>query len=364
MEAYMLKGKTIVLLLLVALVASAIFVQMPTQSAKAADEYTVSLGSNDQFKSFLVGKDGMALYIFTPDPLNDSVCYEACATSWPPLTVASADKLTVDEGIPGKFGTITRKDTDQLQVTYNGMPLYYWFKDAKAGDTTGHRVGRVWWVVPPATVSALRTAELGNVLVGPNGMSLYMFTKDTADTSNCYDKCAENWPPLLVDKAEDIVPGVNLLGKLGTTARTDGKLQVTYNGMPLYYWKDDQAIGETTGENVGKVWFTIAPEMVGVNEKGDGLITADGMTLYTFAKDTAGVSNCTGDCAKTWLPLTVMGKDRLSASSSLKGTWGMITRDDKSMQVTYNGLPLYLFKDDKKPGDATGVSENWPLAKP
>jgi len=324
----MFKGKAIVLLLLAALVMSAAFVQSPTRTVRAADEYTVSLGHNDEFGSFLVGKDGMTLYTFAHDPLNDSVCYDKCATSWPPLLVDSADKLTADEEIPGTFSTITRKD-GKLQVAYNGQPLYYWFKDAKAGDTTGHRVGRVWWVVPPATVSTLRIPDLGNVLVGPKGMTLYMFTKDTADTSNCYDKCATNWPPLLVDKAEDIVAGVNLLGKWGTATRKDTeKLQVTYNGMPLYYWKDDKAIGDATGENVGKVWFTVVPEIAGVNAKGDGLITPDGMTLYTFAKDAEGVSNCTGDCLQAWMPYTIMDKDRLNASSTLKGKWATITRDD------------------------------------
>jgi len=359
----MFKGKAIVLLLLATMLTSAAFMQLPTRTVRAADEYTVSVGHSDQLGDFLVGKDGMTLYTFAVDTLNTSNCYDKCATAWPPLMVDSADKLTADEEIPGTLGTITRKD-GKLQVTYNGQPLYYWFKDAKAGDTTGNRVGRVWWIVPPATVSGERIGDLGNVLVGPKGMTLYMFTKDTADTSNCYDKCEANWPPLTVDKAEDVVPGVNLLGKLSTAARKDGKLQVTYNGMPLYYWKDDKAIGDATGENVGKVWFTVVPEVVGVNEKGDGLVSFDGMTLYTFAKDTAGVSNCTGDCVKTWMPLTVMAKDRLAASSTLKGKWDTITRDDKSLQVTYNGMPLYLFKDDKKPGDATGVSATWPLAKP
>src|SRR6185295_9675754 len=127
---------------------------------------------------------------------------------WPPLIVESADKITVGEGIPGTFSTIKRKD-GKLQVAHNGVALYYWFKDTKAGDTTGNRVGRVWWVVPPATVYAQRVPTVGNVLVGDKGMTLYIYTKDTAATkdaaavSNCYDQCATNWPPLLVKSLDE-----------------------------------------------------------------------------------------------------------------------------------------------------------------
>ncbi|MGD0751228.1 MAG: hypothetical protein ABSA23_07450 [Anaerolineales bacterium] len=46
---------------------------------------------------------------------------------------------------------------------------------------------------------------------------------------------------------------------LGTTKRTDGTTQVTYNGWPLYYWVNDKVAGDTTGENVQNVWFVITP---------------------------------------------------------------------------------------------------------
>jgi predicted lipoprotein with Yx(FWY)xxD motif len=356
----MFRLRICVLLLLAALVASPVNAQSTTP--------LVSLGETKDFGKVLVGKDGMTLYYFTPDPLNETVCYDQCAKAWPPLLVESEDKLTVGEGIPGKFGTVKRKD-GTLNVTYNGFPLYYWFRDTKAGDTTGHRVGRVWWVVPPATVSATRNPKLGTILVGPTGMTLYMFTKDTADESTCYDQCATNWPPLTVEKAEDLVPGVNLLGKFNTITRKDGKLQVTYNGMPLYYWKDDKAIGDATGENVGKVWFTVVPETVSVvnnKDRGDMLIAPDGLTLYAFAKDEAGKSACAGDCAKAWPPHIVMEGDRLVAGGAAKGKLETIKREDGSLQVTYNGVPLYVYAKDLKAGDVTGhnVGNAWTVVKP
>src|SRR5258705_7517971 len=104
----MFKLKNLIIVLLALVVASPVFAQGATS--------TVSLGKTDLFGNILVGKDGMTLYIFTPDPLNDSVCYDKCAETWPPLLVDSADKLTVAEGVTGEFGTFARKD-GALQVT-------------------------------------------------------------------------------------------------------------------------------------------------------------------------------------------------------------------------------------------------------
>jgi predicted lipoprotein with Yx(FWY)xxD motif len=199
-------------------------------------------------------------------------------------------------------------------------------------------------------------------------MTLYMFTKDTADTSTCYDKCATNWPPLTVDSADAVVPGVNLQGKFGTTTRTDGTIQVTYNGMPLYYWKDDKAIGDATGEGVGDVWYTVAPETVAVSKTdalGEFLVSNDGGTLYTFKNDTAGVTNCTGDCAKNWPAYTVGAEDKLVAGAGLTGKLGTIKLESGKLQVTYNDMPLYYFKDDHVPGDTAGEGAGgvWNVAK-
>src|SRR5262245_51514731 len=153
----MFKLRNLVLLLCLVMIAVPVLAQ--------DSSHTVSLGSSDTLGSYLVGPNGMTLYSFTPDPLNDTVCYDKCATSWPPLTVDSADNLSAADGIPGTLSTVTRTD-GTLQVAYNGMPLYYWFKDAAPGDTTGQRVGNVWWIVPPATVSVSNNPTLGHILTG------------------------------------------------------------------------------------------------------------------------------------------------------------------------------------------------------
>ena len=94
---------------------------------------------------------------------------------------------------------------------------------------------------------------------------------------------------------------------------------------------------------------------------------SNGMTLYNFTKDTkdSGTSACTGGCLETWPALTVAAGETPVAGDGVTGTLGTITRtDDGSIQVTYNGLPLYFFKNDKAPGDLNGVYENWVTVAP
>ncbi len=103
-------------------------------------------------------------------------------------------------------------------------------------------------------------ATLGKYLIAYNGMTLYTYSKDTTEASTCYDKCAQNWPPYLVgaeDNVNNVKLGVN--GKVGSTLRTDGGIQVTYNGHPLYFYVKDAESGDTTGQNVGSVWFVVKP---------------------------------------------------------------------------------------------------------
>jgi predicted lipoprotein with Yx(FWY)xxD motif len=101
------------------------------------------------------------------------------------------------------LGVIQRADDSTFQVTYNGMPLYYWVEDMAPGDATGQGVGDVWWVAKPADVSLGSNDELGSFLVGPNGMTLYMFTDDTAGVSNCSGDCLANWPALTVEAGSE-----------------------------------------------------------------------------------------------------------------------------------------------------------------
>ena len=123
--------------------------------------------------------------------------------------------------------------------------------DMTGGDMTGG-------AGDAATVMVTEGDALGQFLVGADGMTLYLFTNDSEGTSNCYDGCAASWPPLLTDGEPEAGDGVDA-ALLGTTERADGTTQVTYNGLPLYFFASDQSAGDTSGQGVGGVWYVVSP---------------------------------------------------------------------------------------------------------
>ena len=100
-------------------------------------------------------------------------------------------------------------------------------------------------VAPLLKVSS--SPALGNFLVASNGMTLYMYTKDTANTSNCYGVCATNWPPYNSGATAQAV----LPNNISVITRSDGTSQFAFSGKPLYYFASDQKPGDITGDNVG-----------------------------------------------------------------------------------------------------------------
>jgi predicted lipoprotein with Yx(FWY)xxD motif len=117
-------------------------------------------------------------------------------------------------------------------------------------------------------VKAHKTS-LGMILVDSKGRTLYLFEKDKSGKSSCYSACAANWPPYLTTGKPTAATGVTA-SKLGTTKRTDGKLQVTYNHHPLYRFKFDTKAGAMTGENLhafGADWYVVSPKGVKVEPK-------------------------------------------------------------------------------------------------
>ena len=113
----------------------------------------------------------------------------------------------------------------------------------------------------PALKLEVRTdPQLGAVVTGKDGLSLYVFTKDTtAGSSACNGDCAATWPPLTVAAASDATAGTGVSGALATITRADGSLQVTLGGKPLYYFKGDAAAGDTNGQGLNGVWYLASP---------------------------------------------------------------------------------------------------------
>ena len=107
---------------------------------------------------------------------------------------------------------------------------------------------------------AVAETDAGPSLVGPDGMTLYIFTQDTDGTSTCTGDCAAAWPPLTVEAGAEIEGGDGVTGELAIVERDDGTSQVTYDGMPLYFYAEDAEPGDATGEGVGDVWFIASPD--------------------------------------------------------------------------------------------------------
>jgi predicted lipoprotein with Yx(FWY)xxD motif len=119
---------------------------------------------------------------------------------------------------------------------------------------------------PGSQVKTRKVSGLGTILVDSKGKTLYLFMKDKKDKSSCSGACAANWPPYLTTAKPKAGPGAKQ-SLLGTTKRSNGKLQVTYNHHPLYWFKFDKKAGQTKGENVdafGGEWYVVSPKGVKV----------------------------------------------------------------------------------------------------
>lgn len=119
------------------------------------------------------------------------------------------------------------------------------------------------------------------------------------------------------------------------------------------------------------VGFIAAVALAGCSTMGGGanqytkvsdgvMVATNGMTLYTFDKDSAGKSVCNGPCATNWPPVLV------DANTAVSGDYSVITRDDGKKQLAYKGKPLYFWSKDAKPGDKTGdgfLNNAWHIIK-
>ena len=106
---------------------------------------------------------------------------------------------------------------------------------------------------------SLRTTKVGKVIVAANGRTLYLFTADKSRKSACYGQCASYWPPLIAPKP---TAGAGLkTSLLGSTTRRGGKLQVTYDGHPLYFFAEDKKAGDVNGQgfvHFGGAWWVVS----------------------------------------------------------------------------------------------------------
>ena len=264
--------------------------------AKAAEVAPAAVAQAGTLGQVMVGANGNTLYAFTKDVDGVSTCFDACAAAWPAVTVTVG--FTPPAGVdPALVSTVDRPDGSK-QLKIGKWPLYFYAGDGAPGETNGQGVGGVWFVqaadgtlikgdTAPAPVAEAPAAEpapaadpvpaaepaadaepagpvvalaqvgnLGEVMVGANGHTLYAFTSDPAGESTCFDACAEAWPPLTVDDGFTISDELQASG-VSTIDRPDGSRQLVMGKWALYYYAGDGAPGEANGQGVGGKWYAI-----------------------------------------------------------------------------------------------------------
>ena len=389
--------------------------ESPVSSATEAGgtSPTIDVSSDPTYGNILVDGNGMTLYAFTVDAPDQSNCNDSCLATWPPLVTNGTPKL--GPGVDASLVSSTTLSDGQKIVTYDHMPLYYYVKDIQPGQTNGEDVGSVWFVVSPdgslvkapissvpaattqevsnvASISVASDPNLGQFLVDGNGMTLYIFTKDNPDQSNCDASCLSKWPPLLTDGNPVLGAGVDA-SMIGSANLADGTSIVTYDHRPLYYFGQDTKPGEMKGQGVGSVWYVISPTGSEIDNSsqvesastpspvassseptikvasnyslGQYLVDGQGLTLYIFTKDGPDQSNCNASCMANWPPLLTEGNPILGPGTDDSKVGTTLLADGRQI-VTYDHMPLYYYAGDSNPGDVNGqgVGGVWYMVNP
>jgi predicted lipoprotein with Yx(FWY)xxD motif len=262
---------------------------------------------------------------------------------------------------------------------------------AKSGATSG--------AIGAAGAVAIRTGDsnLGKILTGPDGRTVYGFTNDTNATSTCFSTCAQAWPPVTVPASWSVAPGLDT-GIFSTISRPDGQLQLVVGKWPLYFYSGDSGPGVAQGQGSGDVWFVVGPDgklitqgktpggngaaypggspttgapatggpaaTTAMTKLGTVLVDSKQLTLYGFTKDTAGTPTCAGACATAW-PAMLVDSAALPAGLDPK-VFSVVKRADGGYQLKAGKWPLYRYAGDQGPGDTNGQASGgvWFVVSP
>jgi predicted lipoprotein with Yx(FWY)xxD motif len=275
-----LKNNLLALLCLALVFSASCKKKSPAEKEKKG----IQLAQDAKFGAVLTDNSGKTLYFFASDVAGTPTCTGGCETLWP--LYYSADLSTDMNVNAADVGEVTRSD-GRKQSTYKGYPLYYYQKDAAAGETTGDGVGGIWFVAKPDYSLMLANAQLigptgklytSTYVEGPGntkyftdaaGRTLYAYAPDK-NNKNTFTKAdlSNNavWP--VYEGELKSLPSV-ITKDLISVIDVFGKRQLTYKGWPLYYYGQDTSRGQnkgiTVGPTPGSVWpvltltSTVAP---------------------------------------------------------------------------------------------------------
>lgn len=142
----------VIALAVMALIATVGYVTPGHAEDAAATAATLKIEEHPEYGQYLTDAEGRALYLFKADSENESTCYEGCADAWPPL-LTEGEPVAGDDAVKSDLiDTITRRG-GEIQVTYNGWPLYYFIRDEGPGEVKGQDVmgfGAEWYLLTPS----------------------------------------------------------------------------------------------------------------------------------------------------------------------------------------------------------------------
>jgi len=139
--------KTFNLILLSLLFSPLLFSQASVAQAQST---TIKVQHKQPYGNYLTNGKGMSLYLFLKDTRGKSACYNKCAKKWPPVILKKGTKIKVGSNVDKKKLGTTKRKNGSLQLTYNNHPLYYFYKDKKAGDVKGQDKMSVWFLLNPS----------------------------------------------------------------------------------------------------------------------------------------------------------------------------------------------------------------------
>ena len=311
-----------------------------------------------------------------------------CAELWPPA-LAAADAEPV-----GNWSVVTGKDGRQ-QWAYDEQPVYTSVRDREPGDTIGGSRRRSDGDspavrkpigpdpdVPPGFDVA--TTSIGRLLTTAKTYSVYVYDRDTPDTSACINDCARTWKPMLAPAL------ARALGEWSIIERSPGVRQWTFRGQPLYTHTLDQQAWSQEGSDVpgwSNVYTQLAPPPPAVFTVQDTLIgqvlaNRDGMSIYTYVcgDDSADQLGCDHPddtqvyrlamcgagvpqrCLEHW-PYVHAAAGDISTSRA----WSVVNIDPATGRFApegtagalrvwaYRDRPVYTYGVDRQPGDVNGA---------
>jgi predicted lipoprotein with Yx(FWY)xxD motif len=225
---------------------------------------SVQLTSVANFGNILTDGNGRSLYFFFDDADSNSTCDGGCSAIWPTFY---AENPNFGSGLNSSdFAVITRADGTK-QTTYKGWPLYYYAGDSKVGDVTGDKVNNLWAVAKADYSVMVAVGQLvgldgvnyndqslagtgvSQYLTDPYGRTLYLFTKDSANTNKFTKPDFSNNPIWPIDQTNSVgsIPSILDSSEFGVIS-VYGKNQLTFERRPLYYFgQDDSLRGATKG---------------------------------------------------------------------------------------------------------------------